>query len=222
MKSMNELTTRIKAIWTEAFKNKWFLLEFFISLLSLVFVLLLFSKFTFFVEARTGFQFNDPLLRNFEATDLTKIIFLLIYGGMIFAVISLLAYPYKLTILFEAYALMVCTRLVMMYILPLAPPFGMIILEDPFVEFFGTGKTLLNDLFFSGHTASVFMLYLAVPKKAKPVLLIVALLVPLGVLLQKVHYTVDVLVAPYISFCSYYIMKLFFYYRYKLLEEERL
>ncbi len=42
---------------------------------------------------------------------------------------------------------------------------NMIILNDPLVEFFGTGQTLTKDLFFSGHTATLLILFLVSEKK---------------------------------------------------------
>jgi membrane-associated phospholipid phosphatase len=205
-----------KSNWRAALINRYFVVEFITSTFILVFTMLIFSKFTLFVEMRKGIQFNDPVLAAFKAIDLTKPIFTMIYGGILFALASLVSSPYKLMILFEAYALMVLTRIVMMYILPLSPPPGMIFLQDPFVEFFGTGKTLVNDLFFSGHTATMFLLFLAVPKKLKWIFLIITILVAISVLIQKAHYTVDVLIAPYISFTCYHLIHKFFHLRYKV------
>lgn len=204
-----------KSNWHAALTNRYFVVEFIISTFILVLTMLIFSKFTIFVEMRKGIQFNDPVLESFKAIDLTSPIFSMIYGGILFALASLVSSPYRLMILFEAYALMVLIRIVMMYILPLSPPIGMILLQDPFVEFFGTGKTLVNDLFFSGHTATMFLLFLAVPKKLKWIFLIITIFVAISVLIQKAHYTVDVLVAPYISFTCYHLILKFFRFRYK-------
>jgi membrane-associated phospholipid phosphatase len=212
---MSERYKYFKSNWHSATTNRYFVVEFIASILILVFTMLIFSKFTEFVEMRKGIQFNDPVLETFKAIDLTRPIFTMIYGGILFALVSLVSSPYRLMILFEAYALMVMTRIVMMYIVPLSPPIGMIFLQDPFVEFFGTGKTLVNDLFFSGHTATLFLLFLSVPKKLKLTFFIIALFVAISVLLQKAHYTVDVLVAPFISFTCYYLILKLFRFRYK-------
>ena len=201
--------------WHSALSNYYFAFEFLISISILVFTLLTFSKFTEFVELRKGVQFHDPFLDTFKAVNLNGTIFSMIYGGIVFALALLIPSPFKLMILFESYALMVLTRVAMMFILPLAPPAGIIFLHDPFVEFFGTGKTLINDLFFSGHTATLFLLYLTAPKKLKGFFLLITIFVATCVLLQKVHYTVDVLVAPYVSFCCYKLILSFFCRRYK-------
>jgi membrane-associated phospholipid phosphatase len=80
----------------------------------------------------------------------------------------------------------------------------MIILNDPFVEFFGTGKTLTKDLFFSGHTATLFILFLVSKKKIiKTVFLISTIAVAISVLLQHVHYTIDVFAAVFFTYACY-------------------
>ena len=212
---MINIFNKLVIIWKKAFENKVFFSEFLITLFLLGLTLFFFSKFTEFVELRKGIQFKDPFLELFRAVNLNKIIFSMIYGGIIIALVLLISIPHKLMILFEAYTLMVFTRLVMMYVLPLAPPAGIIILNDPFLEFFGTGKALVNDLFFSGHTATMTLLYLSAPKKYKWFFLVDTIFVANSVLLQKVHYTVDVLVAPFISFCCYKGVLFFYNYRYK-------
>lgn len=179
--------------------------EFFVALLFLVLIMSIFSRFVQFVELRPGIQLNDFLLNSFSAVDLTWPIFIMIYGAIFGALIILIFHPVRLMILFESYALMVLIRILTMYLVPLEPPSGMILLRDPLVEFFGGTKTLTKDLFFSGHTASLTLLTMAVPKKAKWLFFTVTLLVAISVLWQKVHYTVDVIAAPIVAIFCYYM-----------------
>jgi hypothetical protein len=95
-----------------------------------------------------------------------------------------------------------------MYLVPLNPPPGMIPLGDPFVEYFGTGRLLTKDLFFSGHTATIFLFYLVsdpARRGLKIIFLICTVLVAVFVLLQHVHYTIDVASAPFFTFSAYKI-----------------
>jgi membrane-associated phospholipid phosphatase len=95
-----------------------------------------------------------------------------------------------------------------MYTLPLEAPLTMIALKDPFIEFFGNGQTLTKDLFFSGHTATSFLLFLAMKNKyIKPIFLAISISMAIFVLMQHVHYTVDVIAAPFFSYGSYMISK---------------
>jgi hypothetical protein len=185
------------------FSEVW--IEFFLSLIVLILALAIFSRFVQYVELRHGVQLNDFLLNTFTAINLTWPIFILIYGAIFGALGILIFYPERLVMLFEAYSLMVIIRIGMMYLVPLEPPSGMILLRDPLVELFGGTKTLTKDLFFSGHTASLTLLTMAVPKNAKWFFFTITVLVALGVLLQKVHYTIDVLMAPLVSTFCYYM-----------------
>ena len=94
-----------------------------------------------------------------------------------------------------------------MWSLPLDPPPTAIPLSDPLVEVLGTGKLLTRDLFFSGHTSFMFLMYLVCNTKLRPFFLLSTLLVGVCVLLQHVHYTVDVLVAPFVAYGSFRLMK---------------
>jgi membrane-associated phospholipid phosphatase len=94
-----------------------------------------------------------------------------------------------------------------MYFAALDPPADAIPLRDPLIEILGTGRLLTRDLFFSGHTSTLFLLFLAVPdRRDKPLLLACAMCVAAGVLRQHVHYTIDVLVAPLFAFASYRVV----------------
>ena len=96
-----------------------------------------------------------------------------------------------------------------MYVTPLEAPDNMLSLNDPLVQFFGTGNILTKDLFFSGHTATLFLFFLIADKKyLKVIFLIFTSIVALAVLLQHVHYTVDVVAAPVFAYVSYRIIKL--------------
>lgn len=95
-----------------------------------------------------------------------------------------------------------------MYLTPFNAPENILVLNDPFVQLFGKGEILTKDLFFSGHTGTSFLLVLLVDnKKLKVVFLIATILVGSAVLLQHVHYTIDVFVAPFVAYSSYRIIK---------------
>lgn len=77
-------------------------------------------------------------------------------------------------------------------------------MKDPFVQLFDTGVVLTKDLFFSGHVATLFLLLLTarhrVPRAA---FLLATVVVGAGLIWQHVHYTIDVLTAPFIIFACY-------------------
>jgi membrane-associated phospholipid phosphatase len=108
----------------------------------------------------------------------------------------------------QLYSLMVAVRIVAMFLLPLNPPTKMIILNDPFVEFFGTGQTLTKDLFFSGHTATLFILFLVSENKIiKTIFLISTIAVAISVIMQHVHYSIDVFAAVFFAYACYKLVE---------------
>ncbi len=182
--------------------------ELVITVLLLAVILTVLANFLNFIEAREGVVLSDPILNLFNPINLTWLIFALIYISIIAGVITLWNNPKRLLFAIQLYILMVVVRMAAMYLLPLEPPAAMIILKDPFVEFFGTGQTLTKDLFFSGHTATLFILLLVSEKKIiKAVFLINTMLVAIAVLLQHVHYTIDVFAAVFFTYTCYVIIK---------------
>lgn len=169
-------------------------------------VLIILPNFLSFIEQRPGISFNDPVLKLFNPVDLTWFTFILIYAALILALIHLRAYPRQLLLAFKVYAITVIFRIVGMYLLPLEPPAAMILLNDPFVQFFGSGEVLTKDLFFSGHTSIMFIFYLTAQTKLfKYFFLIATILVAIFVILQHVHYSIDVFAAPFFAFAAFKI-----------------
>ncbi len=203
---MSTEQSNLKKQWQKSFGNKQFRIQFVITAIVLGIVLYALSSFLSYVETRPGAVLNDPVLNLFSPVDLTWFVFVILYGALIFAVIYFIKNPVLLLKAMTAYAIMVIFRIIAMYLLPLDPPAKMIALQDPFVEFFGEGVTLTRDLFFSGHTAIMFIFFLIAEKKPiKLFFLIGTIIIAALVLVQHVHYSVDVFVAFFVSYCSYVI-----------------
>lgn len=195
--------------WKKSLSQKIFRMEFAFSLVILVIVLFCLSDFLQYVELRTGVVLNDPILKLFKPINITWFTFGLIYFSIILVIITLIKDPEQLLFAIQCYIMMILIRIIMMFLLPLNPPQNMIALNDPFVQFFGTGKTLTKDLFFSGHTATLFLFFLVVKKKIiKSVFLIFTVFIGISVLLQHVHYTIDVAAAPFFAYSSFRIIKI--------------
>jgi len=184
-------------------------IEIVITVLLLVTILIIFSNFLSFIEQRHGVVLPDPILKFYNPIDLTWLIFGLIYISLGIAIISFATKPDLLFIAMQSYSLLLIFRMIVMYITPFEAPENMLSLSDPLVQFFGTGNILTKDLFFSGHTATLFLFFLIADKKyLKVVFLVFTFIIALAVLLQHVHYTVDVVVAPVFAYASYRIIKL--------------
>ncbi len=84
-----------------------------------------------------------------------------------------------------------------MTLVPLEPPAGLIPLFDPvLVPFYGLNP-VTKDLFYSGHTGAVFLIYLFLQRKQEKLFALIAgILVAVLLLIQHIHYTIEVLIAP--------------------------
>jgi membrane-associated phospholipid phosphatase len=166
--------------------------------------LFVYRKFLDFAEARPGVVIPDPILNLYNPIDLTWLIFGLIYLCLIIGVVVLVKNPEKLLLAFQTYIAVIIVRIIAMYLVPFEAPEKLIVLKDPFVEMFGSGESLTKDLFFSGHTTTLFMLFLVVEsKRLKYVFLISAVVVGVTIVLQHVHYIIDVFAAPFFTYTCY-------------------
>jgi len=192
----------------ETFRNNKFKIEFFITITLLVLILVTLSNFLNFIERRNGVILNDPVLNLFDPVDLTWLTFGLIYVSLIAAIVFFSKKPQLLLLAFQSYILMIILRMIAMHLVSLNPPEKMIPLNDPLVEFFGTGQLLTKDLFFSGHTATLFLLFLLADLKSlKIFFLISTITLAISVLLQHVHYSIDVLAAPFFAYGSFKLIE---------------
>lgn len=195
--------------WRSSLSERPFRTKFIISTLLLSVALFFLAKFLDYNEERPVFSFADPFLSRFMPIDLTWFTFLLIYGALVIGLLAMAKYPKRILIAFQSYTLVSSLRLITIYFLPLNAPPHIIPMQDPFVEFFGGGETLLRDLFFSGHTATMFLLALtAKHKKLKWTFVVLTVVVAASVLAQHVHYTIDVIAAPFFAYTSYRISRL--------------
>jgi membrane-associated phospholipid phosphatase len=198
----------IGSSWIDSYKLKNIQYKLLISVIILAVVLYFYSRFLNYVETREGFAFGDPVLNLFHPIDLTWLIFSLIYLSLLTGIVILLRNPVRLIFTLQVYTVLILFRMAAMYSVPFNPPPEMIPLNDPFVQFFGTGKLLTKDLFFSGHTATLFLLFLVIDKKPfKQIFFLFTFIVGISVILQHVHYFIDVLAAPFFTFGSFRLVK---------------
>jgi hypothetical protein len=101
-------------------------------------------------------------------------------------------------------------RMTTIYLFPLNPPADLVILHDTFAELliYGDTEPITKDLFFSGHTATMVMICLFVEGRRDKIASIIATFaLAVLLLIQHVHYTVDVFGALFFTYISYLIAK---------------
>ena len=155
---------------------------------------------TFFgyIRSKPGRVPWDPVLERFDPVDLSTPIFIVLYGSLVLALWSLMKRPALMLRGVQAYVLLLSLRMIAMALFTLEPPTTLIPLIDPLTQaFYPNAEPFTKDLFFSGHTATMFLLYLVLRGTVMRLPLLVATFFIGGaVLAQHVHWTVDVLFAP--------------------------
>jgi hypothetical protein len=193
--------------WSLLWRDRRCRARFWITLVALAVTLFVLPRFLAWVEKRPGVVLPDPVHELVPAVDLTWLIFSLIYVGLIVTVVWLLQHPRRLLLAFQGYSILVWFRIVAMYLVALEPPAVTIPLRDPFVQIFGSGDVLMKDLFFSGHTSTLFLLYLTVTAPVlRRIFLVAVVAVAIAVIVHHTHYAIDVYVAPFFSYAAYRIV----------------
>lgn len=195
--------------WRDCWRQRVFRTQAYLTVPLLALTLYVFPRFLNAVERRPGVTLDDPLLALFTPIDVNWLAFGLIYGALLVGLLALSGYPEWLILALQAYVGMVLIRMAMMFLTPLDPPVLCITLRDPFVQYFGTGQVLTKDLFFSGHTATMFLLYLLAPtRRLRTLFLVCTFAVGFAVFIQQAHYAVDVLAAPFFAYGAFRLVLL--------------
>jgi hypothetical protein len=158
-----------------------------------------------FIQARAGIYIADPILQLLTPVDVSVFIFSLLYICVSICLGFLAYFPKFLLKGAWAYSILTCLRMIVMLFVPLEAPKEMIYLVDPILSLIVYQEvTVTKDLFFSGHTATMAILAFGVPNKFLKGLFVFGTMIMAGLLLkQHVHYTVDVLVAPFFAYVAW-------------------
>lgn len=194
--------------WKRALSDPAFKKSFYLSLLTIVFLACFFPFYFAKIEDRNGHVLADALLNAIPAHDVSLLIFVLLYGGLIWMVYNLSGQPLTFLVVLWAYILLCVARILTITMIPLDPPVGLIELKDPMSILFYHTKSITKDLFFSGHTSTMFLLALFQHKTQHKIIgFALTLLMAILLLIQHVHYTVDILFAPVFSLLVWYIAR---------------
>ena len=176
-----------------------------LSFLSVVLALFFSKIYLAYNETRIGWSLYDPIIELIGPIDLSTPIFLLTYGSILIGLLCSMTSPRKVIKTNLTIFCLLIYRLVCMYLVPLEPPVDIIPLQDVFLMNTTYGNELLvKDLFFSGHTASVVLLYYLVDHKSiSKFFLVMSIVIGSLLIIQHVHYTIDVLVAYIFAHLAY-------------------
>ena len=162
-----------------------------------------------YIQQRPGQLLADPLLGYLPRHNVAVPIFVLMYGACVVGLGWLGRHPALLLRGLWAYLLLTALRMATIWLLPLVPPLDLVDMPDPLttlVFHIPPTAAITKDLFFSGHTSTVVLLALAVRGRWwRGGLALAALAIGVLVLVQRVHYSYDVLAAPLFAWLAYWV-----------------
>lgn len=195
--------------WNEVLKSRSFRIEFLITLVALYGLMIFSQVFFASIEVREGKLLHDFILSEIPPRNMSWVIFPIIYVSILVALCNLSLMPQVLLRTLQAYFFLTALRLTCIYFIPLNPPAGLVLLRDPLIDYFVYDENVITkDLFFSGHTSSLFLFYLVLKNpKLKILLLLCTFVVAALILVQHAHYSIDILAAPLFAWFSWNFIK---------------
>ena len=202
--------SNLKQTWKTAFADRSFTISFLGALV--VFSIFPFKADDYFqwIQLRDGIQWNDSILNALPALNVSYPIFGIIYLSVIYLLYRLLQDPKRFVWFAWAFNVETLFRFICIYLVALDPPVGLVDLHDPLAEMFiyGENMAITKDLFFSGHTATmVFVCYFLPTTKERRIAIGLSLLLVSLLLVQHVHYSLDVVAAPLFTLAAIWIVK---------------
>ena len=191
--------------WKTLFNSsraRWMLLFSILALTFIIFYLPLFYQNV--IEPKTGIVIHDIVLSSLSPINFSIPIFTIIYLTILYTFFTNLRHPDKLLLGLSVYLAVSLLRMLAMYAITFEPPQDIILLIDPVTSRFYPDAGFAKDLFFSGHVSTLTLMVLLEKRIMIRWIKIVATII-VAVLLawQHVHYTLDLIVAPFVTIGVY-------------------
>ncbi len=198
---------RLLAIeWKNAWANRSFKIKAIVGSFCLLFILVSFPRFFAIIELRNGIILNDYLLNILSSIDLSIPIFITIWSSALLLIRRIIQSPSLFLQFLLSFLFLCLLRIVTITLFPLEAPNELIPLQDPISSLFYGGKAIFitKDLFFSGHTATQFLMFLCFQKKIDKLITgFTSIAIAFMVLFQHIHYTIDVIAAFPLTYLVY-------------------
>lgn len=165
------------------------------------------------IEQRNGgIRINDWVLNALPAINVSTYIFLIIWGLGALTTFRAIGKPIIYTKYIWLYSFVVISRMLTITLVPLVPPARLVELIDPLTGIFYGHTVVTKDLFYSGHVSTIMCMVLCLEKKSdKWLAAIGAVIVGVLLLIQHVHYTIDVIAAPLIVYALFKLTQNLFF-----------
>ncbi len=195
----------MREAWVRAWRTRSFRVAVLVALVAGAGLMACVPVFFEHIGAEPGWWPPDPFIARVGPVDVTWLTFTVLYGGLVFAVVRAVPDPFLLVRGMHAYVLLQLLRMLAMELVTLEPPADIIPLVDPVtVVFYPGGVPFLKDLFFSGHTATLaLMVFISRGAVARWSMVVATIAMGSLVVVQHVHWTIDVLAAPLFSWLAW-------------------
>jgi len=156
------------------------------------------------IEQRQGVVLHDWLLAQVPPHNVSVAIFIIIWG-MGLLILYRAIYKPSIYLVYSWSLIFVCiARMISISIVALNPPIGLIPLSDPLTGVFYGQAIITKDLFFSGHITTVMLIFLCLEKKTDKIIAFFSIIaIAILLVIQHIHYTIDILAAPVITYTVY-------------------
>ena len=163
---------------------------------------------------------HDLFLDNVPVIDLNAIIVEGALAAIAGSIMLLLIKPKYLIFSLKAAAIFIATRAVFVAVTHLGIYPGQVNPSGGFFDSIYVGLGLQAGFFFSGHTGLTFLMALIFWDERfwRYVYLALAVIFGASVLLAHIHYSIDVLAAPYMTYSIFKLTQYFFAEDYKMIE----
>jgi hypothetical protein len=190
--------------WENAFLEREFKRKFIFGMLAFITMLPVFPIFYQYIEKRNGFIPNDLLVEFIPAIDVSVPIFSITWLMASMVIVRALQQPSIFITFLYGFLLLNISRFISIAIIPFNPPQDFIPITDSISNFFYGERPVTKDLFYSGHTATQFLIFLCMKRRSDRYIAFAATVVMgILVLVQHVHFTIDVLCAPLFAYVCY-------------------
>jgi len=151
---------------------------------------------------------NDWVLAQIPQHNVSVPIFIVIWGMSLLILYRAIHKPSIYIVYCWSLIIISLLRVLAITLFPLNPPIGLIPLSDPLTGVFYGQAVITKDLFFSGHTSIMTLTFLCLEKRSdKTIGAIATITVATLLMVQHIHYTIDIVAAPIITYICYSFTK---------------
>lgn len=198
----------LEVSWREAWTSMVFRRKLIAGSILFIAVLFYYPYFFAAIQKKQGTLIDDFVLAFLPSVNMSATIFSFIYITVIVGIFRASQSPYLFLLFLWSMLFLSLSRIITISFVPLEPPPGLVSLVDPVLLPFYGPNNITKDLFYSGHTGSVFLVFLILRRrKEKIAALIATIVVGFSLLLQHIHYTIDVLSAPLFVYFVFILAK---------------